>query len=940
MNQLRPLVILLLYSVPLQGQAQEDVIEKITVTGTRIAKPAAESNSPLIVVEGEQFQLDAETNVVRQLQLIPSFTPERAPDSGNGNTFTGSYIDLRGLERKRTLVLVNGRRWITGVSDGGVDVSTIPPELIERVEIVTGGASATYGADAVAGVVNFILRDDFDGVDVSLQSGVTERGEATNHRVSLTGGSDFADGEGSGYFHVSWDETEELLANGRSFLDPALTNSGGELVPVTSTDITQGSALVNGVRAVFDPRGELFSAPGVVNEISDADLFNPGRFARLQIPAEKVTLAAGLDYDVNDRVQFNVDALYARDEVVIRTSTQGRFLGQFPISVDNPFVGPLTQQYFASLDDDGDGLVNVPGFTRRFDELERITFNDRNSYYIGTGLNVDFDNGWNLETFATYNETVFEVAFFGFPHFGRLGQALDVVSGPNGPECRIPTFESLDCVPLNVYGEGTITPEMARFIDAEGAITGVQTDFDAQIVLSRDLLELPAGALGIAGGVEWRRSTGSESPNDVWRTGSTGIRFAEFKTELEQTEGFLEAVVPILDSAPFAEYLGLELGVRFTQFSPGDDAWTYKALADWAPAENEQLRFRGGVQRATRAPTAFEIGAQDQFFDPLRLLAGRDPCFTGDPLSGDVRTSCVQRGVPTSVADTGAELPADGQFIFKFFGNPDLEPETADTLTVGTVLTDALVEDLTFSIDYYQIQIENTIGEVPTGVLFDRCYQSGTGGTHPFCDEIVRDPDTGVPIEVNSGFQNIGEFETSGVDLTFDYTRAVPGLFGSEGNLHASFTGTRLLSWEQQSIADDPETRFACEGLFGSSRCGRPRPEWKSLARVTWSEGAVMAALTWKWVGSVTADATVFDPDFAEELALTEVSGQHYLDLAAVWAVNETLEIRGGIDNLTDNDPPIVGVNQGTPGFGETNTFFGQWDSIGRRYFVGAKVSF
>lgn len=915
---------------------EEDSDDRIVVTGSRIARPSLEANSPLTTYNAEVFQLDAETNVVRQLLLLPQFQAEQAVNSGNGNTFTGNYLNLRGLGKKRTLVLVNGRRWITTVSNGGVDVATIPPELIERVDIVTGGGAATYGADAIAGVVNFIFKDDFDELIFNAQTGITEKGEHTNVRVSVTGGAAFDDGRGSAYFHAAWDDTKQILANGRPFLDPTVINRDGELVPFNSEDVVAGAAFVDGVRAIFDQNGELFSAPGVINPLTEDDLFNPGRFTRLQLPSDKIMLAGGVDYELSDRVTFDMNGLYVREETTILTSTQGRFLGQFSIPVDHPFVGPITQDYFASLDGDMDGFINLPGFVKRLEGLDRITFVNRDSYYLGGGFDIDLGGGWALETFATYAESEFRPRFFGFPHFERLGQALDVVDGPNGPECRDPTFNGLPCVPLNVFGEGKITPEAADFINAEGGLTGVNTELDVQAIVSGEPFELPAGPVGFAAGFEWRRSTGGEFPNEVWRTGVTGIQIGTFEATLKQTEGFAETIVPLIKDAPFAEYLGLELGSRYTSFSSGSDAWTYKLLGDWSPVDG--MRFRGGYQKSTRAPVTFELGGADQFDEPLLFLAGQDPCFTGEPLTGDVRTSCIADGFPVSLADMGAPFPG-GPYRRQAFGNPNLDPESAKAYTAGVVLSDLFGQNLSFAADYFNIELQDTIGRTPSRFIFSRCYESGTSGTDPFCDSIDRDPTTGAVTRLNVGFNNLGTVQTSGIDFGLNYSRPMAGVFSPGADLTIRTTANYLIDLSSQAIADGSGEGRSCVGLYGRN-CVDPLPEWKASTRISWDEGPVTLAVTWTWFGGVTSDAVVFEPDFAEQLARTEIKGHHYIDLAAVWRVNETVELRGGIKNITSIDPPVVGVNQGTPGFGETNTFPAVYDSIGRRFFIGARLRF
>jgi iron complex outermembrane recepter protein len=928
----------LVFPVYAQNTAETagEVLETIVITGSRVPRADFASNSPLTSIDAERFQVSAETNIVRQLQELPAFSPSRSPTSGGSSGFTGSFADLRGLGRGRTLVLVNGRRWINSISDGGVDLSTIPPELVERVDIVTGGASATYGSDAVAGVVNIILKESFDGLQFNTQSGVTDGGETTNTRIALTAGQEFADGRGSAYFHASYDRTEEIGAKGRGYLDPVVINAGGRFVGLDSPVTGAGTASVDGVPAIFSSTGDLFSAPGVVNTMGPSDLFNEGRYARVQVPADKRTIAAGLNYQLHDGARLYVQGLFVRDEIEVARSPMGVDLSGESIALDNPYLAPSTRAYLASLDTDADGLVQIPELSRRLIELgPRTEFNDRDSYRILAGVEVDLGGNWKLDTSAIYSESNFAIRTSGFASNERISQALDVVSGPDGPQCRQPTFGSLRCVPLNVFGPGTISAQAARFISAEKGLRGNNSDTTLQSVLTGQLFQLPAGAVGMAVGAEHRKSEASEIPNEVWRHGlSNGDVLAEFTAALEQTEGFGEVVVPLLKDAPFAHYLGLELGARYTKFKPGDDAWTYKALGEWSPIR--QVKLRGGLQRATRAPNPFELGGADQASVPLETI-GADPCFTGAPLTGDLRAACIANGVPAAVADAGATTPPSMEALATFFGNPKLAPEVAQTWTIGGVVSDFGVDGLSFTADYYEIDIEDVITSIGAGIITDQCFFSGTGGTDPLCNEITRDPVTGLIRAFDDGPVNGGGYEVSGFDLSASYSVAgLPGFFGSESRLGVNVSASRLLEFIFTPFAKLPQVSFDCVGFYGQT-CQTARPKWKVDTQLSWNQGPVSVALTWSWLDAIADDATRFDLATVPELARVKVSDKHYFDLSAVWNATERLELRAGIENLLDAAPPVIGADRAQIS-SDSNTIPGLYDALGRRYFVGVRV--
>lgn len=915
--------------------AGNEILETVVITGSRVPRADVDSNSPLTSIGAERFQVSADTNIVRQLQELPAFSPTRSPSSGGSSGFTGSFADLRGLGRGRTLVLVNGRRWINTISDGGVDLSTIPPELVQRVDVVTGGASATYGSDAVAGVVNIILKENFDGLEFNAQSGATDTGETTGTRVSLTAGQEFADERGSAFVHAAYDRTNKMFADGRRFLDPVVFNEGGQLVRLDSFATPSGTVFVDDTPAFFNSNGDLFGTSGALNELAPGDMFNEGAFARVQIPADKRMVVAGLTYQLHERAKLYTQGMYVRDEVRVPRAPFALDLSGEPIAIDNPFLAPQTQAYLASLDEDGDGFAQLPGLMRRLTELgQSAEMNDRDSYRVLVGIDFDLGDGWKLDTSAIYSESNFQIHSQGFVSDARVSQALDVVNGADGIECREPDFGSQRCAPLNVFGPGTISAAAAQFITAEKILRGNNTDTTLQSVLTGQLFDLPAGPLGIAAGAEYRKSEASEIPNEIWRYGlSNGDTLAEFTAALEQTEGFAEALLPLLSDAPLAHYLGLELGARFTKFEPGGDAWTYKALAEWSPVR--QLKIRGGMQRATRAPNPYELGGADQAFAPIEVISG-DPCLTGAPLTGDLRVACIATGVPATVADAGATPPPGHEVLLTFFGNPNLEPEVAKTWTIGGVLSDFGIEGLSLTVDYYQIEITDVITSIGTGIINDQCYFSGTGGTDPLCGEITRDPVTGLISAFDDGAINAGSYDVSGFDVTASYSSVpLPSLFGGEAGFGVNLIASHLLEFVITPFAELPEIRFDCAALYGPS-CQTPRPDWKVDTQLTWYDGPLSVALTWSWIDSIADDATEFDPDSATQIAHLKVGAKSYFSLNAVWTVTEQFELRGGVENLFDTEPPVLGVDR-TGVSADNNTFPGLYDALGRRYFLGLR---
>jgi outer membrane receptor protein involved in Fe transport len=833
-------------------------------------------------------------------------------------------------------VLVNGRRYINTLSDGGVDLATIPPELVERVEVVTGGASATYGSDAVGGVVNFIMRDRFDGITVSAQSGRTDRGENTNQRFSITGGMRFGDDRGSAYYHASYDETFGVYANGRSFVDPTLVNDGrGGFIPLLNDRVADGSALVtvgtSSVRARFDSRGELFSTPGVANVLPGSAFYNQAPFARLQVPSERVTIAGGLKYEVSDWLEFYSEGIFVKDDLELRFAPVGDPLGGYRINLANPFIGPITRASLASRADT-QGYITIPGLTRRFEELgQRVSRTDRSSYRIVVGGKLDLPSNWTLDANVVHAESPFTLRARNLVNISRLEQGLDVVVGANGQaQCRVPTG---GCVPVNIFGAGKISPAAANFIRGAGDLTGNTVERTYQAIITGSLFELPAGEVGVSGGVEYRTLEATEIPDDALFLGTNSFgAFGVLDGRVETSEIFGEASIPILKDMPLVHALNLEAGIRFTSLSPGSNTQTYKALLDWAVTP--QVKVRGGFQRALRAPNIFELAAFDDYQDDV---LSRDPCFTGAPLAGALRAACLATGVPVSVANTGA---SGSNFIFRapFIGNPNLKPEDSTSFTVGVVFRDIILPDLSVTADFYDIRIDEAIEEVGLDAVLSDCFGGTSTTVSGSCRLFSRDTATGQVTRIASSLDNLGKLSVRGLDFGVVYRMAVPGLYAEEGSLRVNVSASYNLSAKSTPIASDPGSGISCSGYYGPN-CGSPRPKWRANTRVDWRNGPLDLGLTWSWVGGSTDDAKKYAPATYASLVRKSLPTVHYFDLTATYDLPNGVNIRGGVENLFDKTPPIPGRDRALAST-EISSFPGLYDHIGRRFFLGASVTF
>jgi len=930
-----------------------------------VPRPDLDSASPVTVLGGETFQVDGETNVVRTLNEMPNFVAnDRSPL--DVQQFPGSFLSLRGLGSLRTLTLVNGRRFISTLTDRGVDVSVIPPELIDRVEILTGGSSVTYGSDAITGVVNFILKDNFDGLEVNAQTGVTERGEATNSRLSLTGGTEFADHRGSAWVHASWDRTYGITAGDRDFLDPqrgrlacpqALSanvrcasgapafalgpNNIGVQTPEGTTTIFNTADGFQ--RVFFNANGEIFSAPGVPNflpvqtyEISGNTFtavgVNRAGYLVIQQPQRRVEFAAGLRYNITDSIQFYGNGFYI-NEHSDRPNFPQVFAATLNFAVNNPFFGPLTQAFLVAKDAAETGAARNNGLVsmavaRQLDELgRRHVYQTRNSYNLVGGFRWDMGGSWRLDASVNYSNSDYFARRVGEYNVARIRQAVDVIPGPGGvPQCR---DTSNGCVPLNIFGAGKITPLAAAWIDGSSEFRGSMTDTVLQAIVTGEAFQLPAGPLGVSFGVERLTREASETPDQVLVSNSSSASFFNVFSGRFVTNGaWAEAVVPILRDRPFFDYLGLELGARYSSLDPGTHNWTYKVLGEWSPIP--QLKFRGGIQRAVRNPVVIELFGREV---NQNQNLGDDPCRTGAPLTGLLRDRCILTGFPVALANSGAAA-ATAIGTTSFSGNPDLRPEVADTFTVGFVLRDLPVRNFSLTADYFDIRIRDAIGFIGTANIYAACYQQAGGES--FCDRISRDPTTGLLTELRQDQGNLARVRSRGIDIGVNYRINIPSLMGDNASFRIRANGTYMLKSLTTPFPLDPSIRFSCVGFY-AEQCASPIHRWRTNTTFAWSDGPFSLSLDWHHLSPVTDAAEKYNTALFPTLPVQRIPAADYFDLAAVWLITERFQLRLGVDNLFDREPVNVGS---TRQLSLGGTYARAYESIGRRFWAGARIRF
>ena len=942
-------------TAPAVAQEDDDAVqETVLVTGSRIAKQDFVSNSPIATVDSETFELTGSVNTEDVLNSLPQAIPGFDRTSNNPGDGTAT-ANLRGLGSSRTLVLVDGRRMIPSRSDGVVDLNNIPPAMIERVEVITGGASAVYGSDAIAGVVNFILKDDFEGMEANIgYEASIENGDAEFISADLTIGANFADDRGNVTMNLSFTDRKEVFQGDRDFSTVALGGTGGDFFEFGSSGVPDGhdfssfdfTALGQAPDPTNCPEGTAANTAGTacvgqgifagpdgfrpwINAGPNTDRYNYAPVNYLQLPQERFATTTIASYDINENVELYSRFTAAFNQVPQQLAPTPAFT-TITTQVDNPFLSPTAQAAYAQLDDDGDGEVSA-FVGRRLEETGgRVSNDDRFAFQLQVGARGEFADRFDYDVYFQKGRSQNNNDLEGDISLPRYLQAVNVTSDAQGnPVCVDP---SGGCVPINIFGQGNVSQAAADFvtlrINAKSEYN--QTVAGASITTDTSgFIELQGGPIGLAFGAEYREEEFDFRPSDALANGQVlGFNAAPpVEGGFDVYDVFAEFYAPILSGVPGAEILAIEGAVRLSDYSTVGTTEAFKFGGEYSPIEG--LRFRGLYNTAVRAPNVGEL------FSPASngFPGAQDPCSTtNNPVAAGIAALCEATGVPAGQIGDSGTGPANPAFYQQrndqvegiFNGvNPELGAEEAETITFGAVFEPYFVDGLAIAIDYYQIEIEDYITTLGGGAqgVFDQCYQTqfnpSLDPNDPFCQAVNRGP-SGEPNPIlpsaNSGF-----LETSGFDVlaTYDFeVDSVPGAFS------VSYAGLFLDTWDfQASPASAVQT---CDGQFGNF-CDDPIPEYKHNATVAWANGPFQAQLRWEYIGEVESD----------DGGLDEIDATSYFNLSGAWDINDNLRISGGIDNLLDEEPPILGSNAE-----QANTFPGTYDVFGRVAYVNAKIRF
>jgi len=928
----------------------------IVVTGSRIRRPDYETASPIVSVSAVTLQQSGTTNITDFLTGYPALIGSSTSNQNSGDRAgigaTGlNLLNLRNFGTQRTLVLVDGRRHVSGTEGSeDVDINTIPQDLIERVDVLTGGASAIYGADAVTGVVNFILKKDFEGISARAQAGISEQGDAGQRLFTITAGKNFAGGRGNIALAYEYGVNDRYTTQDRDYLTGAnlvsfrrnpnyVAGTPGSYYVIPTRDARYLDTARNGaVDVTFDGIPE-FTGTG---KVYDRGTVLPGN--AYAVGGDSTSLA---DYgnDLLPRVERHVANAVGHFEVspALTIFAEGKYAQTNSFSLaqptydyylyipeDNPFIPANIK---AAIDPANGGVL----VTRdNFDLGQRGENIKRETYRGVIGARGDIADDLHYEVSYVYGQTDVTAHYVNDRYTDRFLDAIDVVTGANGqPACRVTalgvasavaagasvapvSFSPNQCVPLNIFGEGVASQAALDFIHAD---TTDRSRITQQVISGsiggdfRRLFHLPGGELGYSIGGEYRRETSSFTPDAIAQQGQT------FTNILSPTSGkfnvkevFAELDAPLLKDRPFFNMLDVAAAIRYSDYSTIGSTTTYKADLTWAPVRD--IRFRGTYSYAVRAPNIGELfaGASQtyQFFD--------DPCTVNNRSLGTATRAANCTTILTAAGLNAAEIaafedPRSVNIPGTQTSNPNLKAERARTWTAGVVLSPRFVPGLTASFDWYDIKLKDAINTVDPQQLAELCVDQPTT-QNPFCGSIVREAGTGLISDFTILPRNVASFRTAGMDVNLNYrlNTASYGVFNLKlvGNYlnKLTFTGT-----PGADPTDDLRTAYA--------------PKFQANMDLTWTKGAVSLNYGLSWFDKtyrtgitpliLAGNANYIDPKYAF------YKDRWVHDIYASVDVTRNFQFYGGISNFANQKPDIGSSSYPV-------------ESVGRFFFAGVRA--
>jgi iron complex outermembrane recepter protein len=888
-------------------KSEEDTRE-ILVTGTRVQREGFSAPTPVSVASREDIDTLAPANVADYINRLPAFSNSVSPRSslGSGGIVAGgNYLNTRALGPSRTLVLLDGRRLPPSTITGLVNINLIPTALIERVEVVTGGASAAWGSDAVAGVVNFILDKKFTGIKGSLQAGIAEAGDAPTQNVELAFGKEFADGRGrivlsAEYSNIgkagpvgsrSWFRGNKVIAN------PAFVAGNGQPARIVLPNVGISNATDGGLITTGVLRGTQFGPGGATSPfdfgfVSGLQSVNgtaedTSRNLQLQNEVELINLFGRAAFDVTDQVGVFAEIAYADQTVFARNVPYNRF-GNITMSSDNAFLPTaLAAQLVAA---------RQPTFRmgRINEDLgSAATHLTAKLFRVDAGLNGKFSDNWTWDLYYQYGRDDFINRSINNANIANYNLAIDAVrnAATGAIVCRSTlTDPSNGCVPLNIFGSYSFSPAAKAYV-LGSAIQNVQIEqqrvaFDVNGELFSNWKE----PISVAFGAETRKTSYAADADAVslvngWWTGN----FKPSGGNIKVMEGYVEAVAPLIRGKPFFDSLVLNGAARITDYSSSGSVFTWKLGATWDLVKG--FRLRGTRSVDIRAPNLNELyqsggSSTGQIFDPF----------------------------------TNATVP----FISVLRGNLNLRPERANTFSVGGVFEPSFLRSFQLSVDYFDIAIGSAITVLPAVTTLQRCFAGETA----LCSAIERNP-AGVITQIFVRPENVQSESTSGIDIEASYRTSLDRLIaGWNANLNLRVLSTHVF---RRTVQAGTATLNYAGALADASAV----PDWRLFASAVYQHGPFQGTVTARHIGK----GVLRNEWGPADIANNNVPGITYFDLGLSWkvrAAGRQIEFFTVVENLFDQAPPATPITT-SPVHLNTGTNQVLYDTIGRQYRAGVR---
>jgi iron complex outermembrane receptor protein len=991
--------------------ATDPAMTEVVVTGSRIAAPNQVSASPIQVVNAQAIADTGRADMSDLINQLPQIlNNDLGQDLGNrtsGLTTGGgvSTADLRGLGPNRTLVLVDGRRLgigspNTAIATPAPDLDQVPLFMVERVEVLTGGASSVYGSDAIAGVVNFILKKNFQGIQIDGQIGqnwhtqhndfaerlVRESGTAPlngsehdgrNKNFNLTIGTSFADGQGNVTGYLNYYHQDAVPSGNRDFGQCQLNPGSNNGITIDSL-FCQGSSNSNffnplsgpNAQNAFSVSGTSFVPRGSVPTTPPAS-FNSQPFIFMQRDDSRYLAGFNAHYDIQDWIKPYMQFGFMDDRTHQEIAPSALFRGSNPnntvtgnyhVNCGNPFLsaqeigilGCTPAQVAAPNQADIANQVEIEIGRRNIEGGDRVNDYQHTNYRAVFGATGEITKAWTYDAYGQF----YYVNYFGssdkYLSYANIDNAL--LATRNAAGTAVCVTGGPKCVPYNIFADGGVSQASLDYLQTVGTQRGESTlrtyhgDITGQ--LGEYGIKSPAAKDGLAinVGFEHRNENVTLSPDAVEESGQlAGFGSAVTPIDASQSvnEQFVELRVPLVQDSFMAKDLLFSTGFRRSDYSSTGSVNTYKFDVQWQPIDD--IRVRGSFNRATRAPSIVEL-----FNQPLVALVqlGNDPCAPSAPGLHDApvglaqclnTVSAAQRAAFTAAYNAGS-IPNSilGQLSQQTAGNPNLHPETAKSYSFGFVFTPTAAPGLSGSVDFWDIKVADEIGVIPATLIISQCLNSGNP---QYCSQLVRQPNTfsltgnsvatgGYIIQQNF---NIGGAEVSGVDLQTNYKVSV----GPMGSLRTSLNGSYMLKNNTQPLPGAPT--YNCSGLFGHT-CQTVAPRWRHIVNLTWSTPwNVDFGANWRYIGKVSLDNNSTDPSLAgadDNGVFNSINAKfpafNYLDLTAKWLVSKGLEVRAGVNNVLDKDPPLASFDLTSGGV----NWYSTYDSLGRQLYAAFTAKF